>query len=363
MNILFSSLSGADRTQSQHYARVFQRLGHRVFRFGPPAMPTNRPDGTFVESGYSYTLPLEAIIAEAGFDPDLFLYIEPRGLIPRGLEQAPFPTATILSDVHTNLAARLNLAAFFDHVFLYHRNYLRYFREHPSTSVHWHPYACDLNLFYPDERVRDIDVGFVGSLRHEDRKQIMSRIRERWIVNEHRFYTQSELPSLYRRSKIVLNLPLADDMNFRTFEAMSCGSLLLTRRIANGQEALFREGVHYVAFDDEPELFRQIDYYLTNDIEREQIAAAGWQEIRKHHSLEQRCADLMTCIQRCPEPSAPLRRMSAAEVDRQYAWLYEYWQVIDPGIKIIQQARQSGRSWTPLLLPVVRTLIRNLIHS
>jgi hypothetical protein len=361
MNILFSSQSGHDMTQSTHYVRVLRRMGHRIFHFAVPGEDRWQEPGSFVEAGYAPFTRLGSIVREAGFEPDLFLYIEQGGLIPVGMEAAPFPTACVLCDTHQDLNARLNLARFFDHVFLYHRNYVDHFKEHPEGYIHWLPYACDLELFYPRPVPRDLDVAFVGKLMiNTDRKRILNEISQRWKVNERRFYHQAEIPEVYSRAKIVLNMPLADDLNFRTFEAMSCGALLLTRRVANGQESLFEEGKHFTAFDGEQELFEKLEYYLAHPDEREAIAAAGYAEIQKNHNLEQRIEKLLQTVQEKPQVAAPLRRMSAPQVDRQYAWLYEWWRLLDPALTIVAQARRAGRPWLHLLPPALRTLVRRI---
>jgi len=258
------------------------------------------------------------------------------------------------------LKARQNQALFFDHVFLYHRNYLRYFSNHPNGHVHWQPYACDLELFHPQECERDLDVAFVGQLGLQSRKNIISRLSQRYKMNEPRYYLQQEIASIYGRAKIVLNMPLKDDLNFRTFEAMSCGAMLLTRRVNNGQELLFKEDIHYAAFSDEKELFDKIAYYLTHPDERMVIAAAGLAEIQRHHRLEQRIGELLSIIQNKPERAAPIRQMSLSKVDRQYAWLYEYWRMVEPGLILAREARCAGRAWLALLIPALRSFLRRI---
>ena len=137
MNILFSSLSGSKKTESLHYLRVLQRMGHNVFRFTIPASKEDPSMDLHVEAGYALDTTLDALQHVSGFKPDLFLYIEPGGLIPREMETAPFPTACILGDPHRDLSPRLKLARFFDHVFLYHNNYMHYFNEHSQEHVQW----------------------------------------------------------------------------------------------------------------------------------------------------------------------------------------------------------------------------------
>jgi glycosyltransferase involved in cell wall biosynthesis len=359
MNILLSARSGHDKTEGIHYYRVLRRLGHEVFwvkdtkYFNVPGRHLKPEPGLALDTS------LPAILSMIASKVDLFLYIEPQGIIPPGIEHADFNTACVLCDVHRDLASRQGWARFFDHVFIYHRNYLEAFREHPEGHVYWLPYACDLEFCKPLGVPRDLDIAFIGqSIPGSGRARILSELSRRYKINEPRYYLQEEISLVYSRAQIVLNLPLGDDLNFRTFEAMSCGAMLLTRRIANGQEVLFQEGVHFEAFSDEKELFDKIDYYLAHPQEREAIAAAGLAEVRQHHRLEQRIERLLEIVKKNPDKAAPIRRMTPAQIDLQYAWLYESWREIAPGLNLVRTARRAGRGWLPLLVPAARTFLR-----
>ena len=135
----------------------------------------------------------------------------------------------------------------------------------------------------------------VGQLfgRQSNRRRIIEALERQYRTNEQRYYLQEEIPEIYSRAKIVVNIPVGHDLNFRFFEALSCGALLLTERAANGQEELFKEDVHYVGFDSDKELFEKTDYYLRNDVERKKIASAGYEEVRARHSLELRLQTLL----------------------------------------------------------------------
>jgi hypothetical protein len=359
VNILFSSLSGHNQTESWDYFRVLQRLGHRVFRLPTPTFVVSESPKQWIEAGYAYQVTVDALIEHSGFQPDLFLYLEPLGLIPRGMERAPIPTACILCDTHQWLFARQQLALFFDYVFLYQRNYVQYFTAHPANHVQWLPYACDLELFHPSGVERDLDVAFVGQPFPKSTRRgiVMAELGKRYLINEQRYYRREEIPEIYSRAKIVLNMPLKDDLNFRTFEAMSCGAMLLTRRVNNGQEVLFQEGRHYAAYADEQELFEKIDYYLTHREEREAVALAGLEEVRRNHRLEQRIDRLLSTI-RSNELVAPIRSMSPSQVDHLYAWLYEYWRAPEAGLRLIREARLAGRPWWHLLPATTRSILR-----
>lgn len=342
---------------------MLTQQGHKVIwvtspsKGGKPDDPADLP-----ELGLPAGISLQNVLRYIGVRPDLFLYVEPMGLIPEELQYAPFPTACIISDFHNHLASRLNLALLFDHVFVYHRNYIPFLRQHPSEYIHWLPYACDLELFRPLPVERDLDVAFVGQLNNAERKHVMRTIASRWIVNEQRYYLQEEIPNIYSRAKIVVNLPLKDDLNFRFFEAMSCGALLLTRRIANGQEVLFEEGVHFAAFETESELYEKIDYYLKHDIERNAIAAAGLAEIQAHHRIEQRLKQIVDTVTQMPQLAAPIRRMKPRNVALCYARLYESWGMTDPNTQLIRNARRTGQPWIYLMPPAIRTFFRSTLR-
>jgi hypothetical protein len=361
MNILFSSFSGNDLTQSIHYHRVLIRLGHQVFKFAIPAALDDLKQHAWVEPGFAPETTLDSLARLSGFTPDLFMYIEPMGLIPRGMEKAPFPTVCLLCDTHCDLESRLRMARFFDHVFLYQCNYLKFFNEHPSGHLHWHPYACDLEFFHPLNVERDLDVALIGQVTSE-RKRILSTLAQSYRINEQHYYWQKEISGVYSRAKIVLNLPHADDLNFRTFEALSCGALLLTKRIKNGQELLFQEGVHYAAFADEHELFAKVDYYLSHEKERAAMAAAGLEEVWQRHRLEQRIPEILDIVKSNPEAVAPIRRMSPSQVDLAYAKLYEQWRLADSGLKLAREARNGGRPFLPVLFPALRSVLRVLLR-
>jgi hypothetical protein len=271
---------------------------------------------------------------------DLFLYIEPQGLIPRGLESASFPTACIICDTHRAVRPRVALARLFDKVFLYQRNYVSQFATHPSA--HWVPYACDTRYFRDLGLPRDIDVSFVGKRGDGQRAEILDMLTARYRLNEQRYYRQEEIPTVYSRSKIVVNVPVADDLNFRFFEALSCGALLLTRRQKDGHEEMFKEGEHFEAWSDSAELAAKIDRYLADDSSRSRIARAGHEEVQKRHDLRHRVERMMSLVQSEPRRAAPVRSMTAGQVREAYASYYAASGSVDALLKL---AADAGSDW------------------
>ena len=118
VKILLSYPSEHDKTEGVHYCRVLRRLGHEVCEINVAASADHLGIAGRVVRGYPCEVTIDALIEEHE-KPDLYLYIEPLGLIPRGMGSSPIPTVCVLSDVHRNLKERQTLAKFFDHVFLW----------------------------------------------------------------------------------------------------------------------------------------------------------------------------------------------------------------------------------------------------
>lgn len=335
--ILLSYASEYDTGEGIHYARVLRRLGHRVHEVNIPAMrgATGRRTAA---AGYPSDVTVDELIRDAG-GADLFLYLEPMGIVPRGLESAPMPTACVLSDTHRNPRARRLVASLFDHVVVYHRNHLAAHRDRRPGTAHWIPYACDTDVVRDLRLPRDLDVAFVGRPYTRERRRILRRLAGRHAVNEPRTYRQDEISELYSRAKIVIDLPPGDYIPFRVFEAMSCGALLLTRRMPSGIEELFEEGRHYEAFATERELLDKIERYLRDDDARRRVAAAGHAEIRRHHTLAQRITRILDAVAHGPRHAAPVRSMSRAAREIAYARVYERTGRVET---LLRQAVESG---------------------
>ncbi len=362
MKILLSYASEHDQGEGIHFSAVLRRMGHSVADLNVASDATGLNSPGRVVRGYPATARLSDLLEDTG-GADLYLYLEPMGLIPQGLEKAPIPTACVISDCHRNLRPRQQLARLFDHVFLYQRNYLRCFVEHPSSNVHWLPYACDTEFFCDLRRLRDLDVAFIGKLMEagSDRRRALALIGQKYQVNEQRYYLQSEIPALYSRSKIVLNIPLGDDLNFRFFEALSCGALLLTKRLSNGQDELFKEGLHYEAFSTEVEMLSKVDYYLNHSEERQRIAAAGHAEVLSRHDLALRLKGLLEIIQAGHKNAAPIRQLSSQEVINLYASAYERAGRVDALLGLMAQHRSDRSTRRRLIGLALKSMMRRTL--
>ena len=90
-----------------------------------------------------------------------------------------------------------------------------------------------------------------------------------------------EMAQTYSASRTVFNRSIRNDVNMRVFEALACGSLLLTNDLRdNGEAELFQDDVHLATYTCPEELLDKARFYLRHGRARERIAPRppfrGW---------------------------------------------------------------------------------------
>ncbi len=105
----------------------------------------------------------------------------------------------------------------------------------------------------------------------------------------------SELPLIFSESKINLNITLRSIVNgipLRCFEIMGAGGFLLTN-YQGDFASFFEAGIDYVYYDGTKDLLDKAEYYLKNEDERKQIAAAGLAKIKEAHTYRHRAEEMV----------------------------------------------------------------------
>jgi len=232
---------------------------------------------------------------------DLFVYVDPASDWPLGIEDLPCPTGAYMIDVHRGLAHRLALSRFFDAVFVAQKDYVGAFEAVGHRHAHWLPLACAPHVHHKPSELRDFDVGFVGQLGVEGtpRHSILTTVLPRYGTNDYaRFYKPEAMAGIYGRSKIVFNVAVNGDVNMRVFEAWASGALLVTNRVGNGFDEIFKDGVNCVCYASAEEAVEKIDHYLAHDAEREAIAAEGLRAALEEHTYARRWQDIVNGTRR-----------------------------------------------------------------
>jgi len=171
------------------------------------------------------------------------------------------------------------------------------------NNVHLSQWGCNHLLFKNLGLPKIYDVSFVGRC-YGKRREFVDTLRNHGL--DIRTFglgwkgggrvPQSELIRIYNQSKISLNISFASSgdktqIKGRDFEAVGCGSLLLTRDTKE-ITSYFVPGEEIVTYTDSNDALKKIEYYLKNEDERKKIAKKGFERLMREHTMEKRVTDI-----------------------------------------------------------------------
>ncbi|NQT32166.1 MAG: glycosyltransferase [Candidatus Omnitrophica bacterium] len=218
----------------------------------------------------------------------------------------------------------IKAAPFYQHIFCAGTEAADIFRDMGLKDIEWLPFACDVDCHLPvelsegDRKRYARDIAFVGSFYH-NRARILESIYDMnigvWGPHWYKLGNASPIKSsvmsgsvnylewlkIYNASKIVLVLHYNDgktpcyQASPKLFEALACRSFVMVDDQKDAH-ALFEDGKQVVFFTDEADLRKKIEYYLKNPKERERIANAGYEEVKKKHTYEHRIERILDIV-------------------------------------------------------------------
>ena len=125
------------------------------------------------------------------------------------------------------------------------------------------------------------------------------------------FLARDRVRETYQQARISVNVTRPhgpSSLNMRVFEAMACGSLVLTDDRSDAS-ACFVDGVEIVIYRDADDLRRKAEYFLTHEHERRAIARAGMKRVHEEHTYHARLRSLQPLLRQFLRESRALRRM------------------------------------------------------
>ena len=110
--------------------------------------------------------------------------------------------------------------------------------------------------------------------------------------------TLTEMPKVFHASKINLNMtmrPIETGLSLRVWDILGCGGFLLTNYQAEIPE-YFEIGRELETYESMEELEQKVQYYLTHEDERIEIAINGYEKTARFHTYELRLAEMIRKI-------------------------------------------------------------------
>lgn len=253
---------------------------------------------------------INTLLERIGFSPDyIVVHDNSMALIVRGLDEISIPTLFYGVDTHHHVELHSFLYELFDFTFIAQRDYLPYFHER-GQFPEWLPLWAS-RMVVP-QKEKEYGATFVGSLDpalNPSRVEFFNRLKEAAPI----FFTSGEWWKYFDRSEIVVNQTVKGDLNFRVFEVMISGALLLTERGGNGLLELFRDAEHLVTYEKNnvEEAAAKINYYLSNPDEARRIAKSGREEIVEKHLPIHRARKILEVLSELPKTHRPSRHIAS----------------------------------------------------
>lgn len=275
------------------FLKELRLLGHTVITAGT----LSDRNLVFDRRSFSFSGILSHLPPE--FHPDICLYIEElhQRLPPMEIERCPCPLLFYSIDTHLNNFWLEGFAQFSDGILTTQRDYLPTLST-KCNNVHWLPWSYSPEEFRDLGLIRDLDVVFVGTVdaNRERRGRMLEQLEQRFRVTIHsptseKRYSTAEISELFSRARIVVNEAISGEVNFRIFETLATGAMLVTEQVGNGLDELFSAGVELVMFTP-LDLFEKVEYYLANENHRAAVASAGQHAVTARHSRMTRTLEL-----------------------------------------------------------------------
>ena len=157
------------------------------------------------------------------------------------------------------------------------------------------PYAFDPTLHYPMSISKEYDCCLIG-LHYQQRDALVNRLRDHGISV---YYSIGEIYDenriAYGKAKIALSWSTLNDVPARVYEAMGMGMPLVTNRLPD-LDLFFKEGEHYLGFNDVSEAERQVRYFLENPERAREIGQNAYQTVKDNHTWDKRVETVLQTV-------------------------------------------------------------------
>ena len=317
-------------------SRALSGLGHTVLELRPPA-------------GLVRIIPLLG-----DFKPDLFMQQEtlgPRTLIA-DLPGLDCPKVFWSIDTHLNSFWHVSYARLFDLFCTTQKHWRTWFRERGISSVRWLPWYGSPRPAAPwDQRRRGM--GFVGRVTPERpvRGWFLHWLDALGPVERRDDLGFAPMLDFYDHSRIVPNESIFSEVNFRLFEAASCGCAVLNPAVP-GLEDLLIPDEEVAVYRDGAELAHWIGRLLRDDLLARSMGLRAKERVVREHLPEHRAQTLLDAVRSTGTGAA-------LGADAETAWWLTLFHLWEAGrLAMDRETMLKGFETLPLTDEILAALLR-----
>lgn len=278
-------------TISKSLPTALEHLGHEVLNLHP------RNEQVF---------DLAEALDEHKFSPELIIQEENLGprLLVKGLDTFSCPKVFWSLDTHLNLFWHAHYIRLFDGVLTPHVSIFQRLAA-PSPPIGRLPWY-GLKLPWRAHAKRKHQVGFVGRFtEHRPCRQWLAELLTKYFSTHiAQNISFEDMLRTYYNTCIAPNEAIQCEVNFRLFEAASCGCLVLSQDVGEDQDALFQPGKEIQVYSHALELKTLLDFCTQKPEQTEKKAYAAWRRVQKEHLIEHRAQAAVEFAKDLPSTAA-----------------------------------------------------------
>lgn len=240
------------------------------------------------------------------FAPDVVVWLDDSSpSLYHGFEKLTCLSVFYSVDVHHHHRAHKFMSHMFDLTLVAQKDYLHFF-ETVGVSPVWFPLWASRYAEPSEEKT--YDSVFIGTMNPElnpDRVEFFTKLKNK--VSLH--VGQGQWWEIFTKSRIVINQTVRGDLNFRVFEALISGALLLTEKSENGLTDLFNDTEHLLMYEkgNVDDAAQKIELSLANAETSQRIATQGRNEVLKNHTELARSKTLLSLLEKQSKAKNPFK--------------------------------------------------------
>jgi hypothetical protein len=294
------------------FAEEFRRAGHEVITAG---LAEHLDD--VLHAPLTHVDSLIARVFKGHLPDRIVVHDNSAPIILQGLDETDIPTIFYSVDTHHHVLLHRYLAQMFDVTLVAQRDYIPEFSKFGYTPE-WFPLWA--SRYFEPSASKTYGAVFVGALNpalNPERVAFFNALREKIPV----YATTGNFWEIFPQAEIVINQTVRGDLNFRVFEALMSGSLLLTESSPNGLSDLFVPGEHLITYtkNDVNEAAEIITRLLKDPAYCRRIGAQGRAEVLAKHTTAARAERMLEVIQGAQKRAVTYRYLASMANFSSYA--------------------------------------------
>jgi hypothetical protein len=152
---------------------------------------------------------------------------------------------------------------------------------------------------FDDELIKKIDspkkhlIGFCGN--YVNRKPLLDTLQKEINLHTDIFVIGDDMVEAINSYHIHFNANIANDINYRSFETIGCGTMLMTNYNKQYEKLGFKDFENCVFYHSMDDIINKYNYLKDNPEEIKKIADAGY-ELSKKHTYKKRLKEVLDLL-------------------------------------------------------------------